>query len=69
MVAIQQLPIAKVEADARAFDQDLRKRGGIAEAEVQALARDRMDGMRGIADQREPLRRNLRRMVKPKRVG
>ena len=57
LVAVEQLRVAKVEAEPRAFDQHLRQRGGVAEAEVEPLAGDRMDGVRGVADQRQPLRR------------
>jgi hypothetical protein len=57
LVAGEQLRVAEVEAEPRALDQHLGQRGGVAEAEVEPLAGDRMDAVGGVADQREPLRR------------
>ena len=57
LVAVEQLRVAEIEAEPRALDQHLGERGGVAEAEIEALAGDRMDAVRGVADQREPLAR------------
>ena len=41
LVAAEQLRVAEVEAEARALDQHLGQSGGIAEAEIEPLTRDR----------------------------
>ena len=69
LVAGQQLLVAEIEAEPRAFDQHLRQRRGIAIAEVDALAGDRMDAVRRIADQRQPMIGDPRRMVEAERIG
>ena len=68
LVAREQLGIAEVEAEPRALDQHLGQRGGVAEAEIEALAGDRMDAVRGVADQREPLGGDPRGMVEAERI-
>jgi len=45
------------QAEAMRVDDELGQRRDIAHAEIPALPGDRMDDMRGIADQREALRR------------
>src|SRR5207245_2116814 len=44
-----------INAEPRGIDDDLRKRRDIPQAHVEPLARDRMNDMRGIPDQRQPL--------------
>ena len=69
MVAVQQLPVAEVEPEPGALDQHLGQGGDIAEAEIQPLAGDGVDGMGRVADQRQPLVRDPRRVVKAQRIG
>ena len=69
LVAVEQLPVAEVEAEPGAFDQHLGQRGDVAEAEVEALARDRVDGMRRVADQRQAVGGDLRRVMEAERKG
>src|SRR3546814_11009731 len=47
----------------------LRERGGIAEAEVEPLPRDRMDAVRRITDQRQPFGGDRRGVVEAERIA
>ena len=69
LVAVEQLRVAEVEPEPRALDQHLRQGRGVAKAEIEALPGDRVDAVRGVADQREPLGGDLRGMVKAERIG
>ena len=44
-----------IESEPRILDDDLRQGGGIAQAEIESEPGDRVDHMRRIADQRQPL--------------
>src|SRR3546814_7760875 len=46
--------VAKIHPGSVRLDEHLRERGGIAEAEVEPLPRDRKDAVRRITDQRQP---------------
>src|SRR6266700_3791409 len=52
-------PVDQAEADVankpQRIDDRFRERRHIAQPHVETLARDRMDDVRGIADQRQPL--------------
>ena len=69
LVAVEQLLVAEVEPEPRAFDQHLRQRRRVAIAEIDALAGDRVDAVRGVADQRQPVIGDPRRMVEAERIG
>src|SRR5829696_9156737 len=47
---------ADIEAEPGCIDDAIHERRRIAYAQVQPLARDRVDDMRGVPDEREPLR-------------
>lgn len=64
----KKLRIAKVQAQPLSFDQHLGQCRNVAETDVHALSRDRMDTVRRIADKREPVRHDPGRMVKTKRI-
>src|SRR6202043_1057242 len=53
LVALQYPIVADVEAAAALVDDQLSKRGDVADRDVEPLAGDRMDDMRGFADERE----------------
>ena len=69
LVAREQLRVAEIEPEPLALDQHLDQRRDVAEADIDALPRDRMDAVRGVADQREPVRRDLRGMVEAERIA
>ena len=56
LVAFQQRLVADIEPEAAAIDDQLGQRRDVADADIEALAGDRMDHMRRLADQREPPR-------------
>ena len=68
LVAGEQLRVAEVEAEPGALDQHFGQGGGVAEAEVEPLAGDRMDAVRGIADQGEARVGDPRGMVEAERI-
>ena len=68
-VAVEQLAVAEIEPEPRALDQHLRQRRRVAKAEVHALPGDRVDGVRGIAGQRQPLVGHPRRVMEAERIG
>ena len=49
---IQHAQSADVAAGARGMDQEFGERGDVAQAQVEALAGDRMHGVGGVANQR-----------------
>ena len=65
----EQRRIAQVQPQSFTLDQHLRQRRDVAQAQVQPLPRDRMDAVRGITDQRQPLRRDPRGMVEAQRIA
>src|SRR5262249_45399096 len=69
LVAIEQLSVAEIESEPGALDQHLGKGCNIPETEVEPLAGDRVNRMRRIADERQPLRRDLRRVMEAEREG
>jgi len=56
-VARKQLRIARIEPEATAFRNDLDQRADVAQADVEALAGDRMEPVRRIANENQPLGR------------
>ena len=55
LIALQHRHRAEIEAEPRAVDHRFRQRRDIAQPHIQPLPRDRMDHMRGVADQRDAL--------------
>ena len=55
LVAFEHRGRADVEAEAIRLDDGLGQRRNVAEAEIEALAGDRVDAVGGIADQRQAL--------------
>ncbi len=69
LIAREQLRIAQVQPQAAALDEHFDERRHVAEAHVDALARDRMDAVRRVADQREPIAGDPRGMVEAERIA
>ena len=57
LVAIEHVGLPEIHAEPRRIDDDFGQRRDILQAHVEALPRDRMNHMRGVADQRQPLAR------------
>ena len=61
--------VARIEAKAHRRDDDLGERGDIPKAKIEALSRQRMDEMGGVADQRQPRADESARDAKAQREG
>src|SRR5208337_2586456 len=68
-VSAQRLGRARVEAEPHLADNAFRERRDVAQAQIQALACDRMDDMRGVADERKPLADEAARDLEAERKG
>ena len=55
LVALEHVGLSGIDAEPRRIDHDFGECRDILQAHVEALPRDRMDHMRGVADQRQPL--------------
>ena len=55
LIALEHIRAAGIEPEPRRIDDRFGQRRDIAQAHVEPLPGDRMNDMRGIADQREPL--------------
>ena len=53
-IAFERVGRADIESKPLGIDQHLSQRGDVANAEIVALARDRMDAMRGVPHQHQP---------------
>ena len=60
---------ARIEAEPHLADDRLGERRHVAQAEVQALPGERMDDMRRVADEREPLADEAPRDLEAERKG
>ena len=56
-----------IEPEPRRVGDGLRQRGDVAQSEIEALARDRMNDVRRVADQRHPLAGKTPRHRQPER--
>ena len=63
------MAVAEVEAEPRALDQHLCQCGNVAITEVDPLAGDRVNAVRGVADQRQPIGCDLRGVMETERIG
>src|SRR3546814_6181095 len=61
--------VAKIHPGSFRLDEHLRERGGIAEAEVEPLPRDRKDAVRRITDQRQQFGGDRRGVVEAERIA
>ena len=55
LVALEHVGLAEIHAEPRRIDHDFGQRRDILQAHIEALPRDRVNHMRGVADQRQPL--------------
>ena len=55
LIALEHRRAAGIEAEPHRVDHRFRQRRDIAQSHIQSLPRDRMDDMRGVADQRDAL--------------
>ena len=55
LVAIEHVGLAEIHAEPRRIDHHFGQCRDILQAHIEPLPRDRMDHMRGVADQRQPL--------------
>src|SRR5262249_32028251 len=69
LVAIEHLGTSRIESKARGIDNRLRERGDVPKTHVEALAGNRMDHVRSVADQRDAIGDESARDGKPERVG
>ena len=69
LVALEHVGAADVEAEARRIDHALGQRRDVAQAHVEPLPGDRVDHVRGVADQREPLGDEGARDEQAERIG
>ena len=69
LVALEHVAAAEIEAEPRRVEHRLGQSRDILQAEIESLARDRMDRMRRIADEREALLRIAAREVQLQRIG
>ena len=69
LVALQHVERADVLAEPVGLDHRLGQRRRILEAEIEALAGDRVDAVRGVADQREARRHEVARQRQAERPG
>ena len=69
LVAPQHLERADVEPEPVRVDDRLGQRRGVAKAEIEALPGDRMDAVRGVAEQREARPHEIARQRQAERIG
>ena len=69
LVALKLSRRADIEPEPRRLDDGLGERRHIAHADIKALPRERMHDMRGIADQRQPIRHEASRELQIEREG
>ena len=55
LIALEHVGLPEIDAEPRGVDHDFGQCRDILQAHVEPLARDRVDHMRGVADQRQPL--------------
>ncbi len=56
LIALEHVGLTDIHAEPRGIDHDLGQCGDVLQTEIEALARDRMDHMGGVADERHPFR-------------
>src|SRR5579872_4128052 len=56
LVALEHILLPEIDPEPRRVDHNFGQGRDVLQSHVESLARDRMDDMRGIADQRQPLR-------------
>ena len=55
LIALEHVGLAEIDAEPRGIDDHFGKRRDILQAHIEPLAGDRVNHMRGVADQRQPL--------------
>ncbi len=69
LIAGEKLRIAEIEAEAFALHQHLDQSRHVAEADIDALSGDRVDAVRRVADQSEPVGSDRRGVVEAERIA
>jgi hypothetical protein len=67
LVAGEELRVAWLEPQSHAIGEHFDQRANVAQAEVEPLARDRVNAVRRVADERQAVLGDPRGVVKPER--
>src|SRR5690606_36383536 len=69
LVTREESRVAEVEPEPRAVDEYFGERCDVAKAKVEPLPRNRMDAVRCVADERDPVGHDLCAVVETERIG